>query len=79
MPRRNCRRWISSNGWPPVKDQGRINSCVAQGIAAAYEFDGIKTTGNFAPISRLYLYKAARGDWVGLPAILGPASGDGTP
>lgn len=45
---------------PPVKDQADLNACVAHGIAGAYEFDGIKTTGRYTPISRLYLYKAAR-------------------
>ena len=30
------------------------------GIAGAYEFDGIKTTGTYTSVSRLYLYKAAR-------------------
>jgi len=48
-------KWI-----PPIKDQGDLNSCVANSIAGAFEFDGIKTTGLYTPISRLYLYKAAR-------------------
>ena len=45
---------------PPIKDQGDLGSCVANGIAGAYEFDGIKTTGTYTSVSRLYLYKAAR-------------------
>ncbi len=48
-------KWV-----PPIKDQGDLNSCVANSITGAYEFDGIKTTGLHTPISRLYLYKAAR-------------------
>ena len=48
-------KWI-----PPIKDQGHLGSCVANGIAGAYEFDGIKTTGTSTSVSRLYLYKAAR-------------------
>jgi C1A family cysteine protease len=55
LPEVNFFKWI-----PPVKDQGNLNSCVAHGIAGAYEFDGVKTTGRYTPISRLYLYKAAR-------------------
>lgn len=45
---------------PPIKDQGELGSCVANSIAGAYEFDGIKTTGTYTSVSRLYLYKAAR-------------------
>jgi C1A family cysteine protease len=55
-------KWI-----PPIKDQANLNSCVANSIAGAYEFDGIKTTSKYTPVSRLYLYKAARrlGGFVG--------------
>jgi C1A family cysteine protease len=45
---------------PPIKDQLELGSCVAQGVAGAFEFDGIKHGRVYTPISRLYLYKAAR-------------------
>lgn len=45
---------------PPIKDQETLGSCVAHGVAGAFEFDGIKNGRGYMPISRLYLYKAAR-------------------
>jgi C1A family cysteine protease len=45
---------------PPIKDQLELGSCVAQGVAGAFEFDGIKNGRGYVPISRLFLYKAAR-------------------
>ena len=62
-------KWI-----PPIKDQGHLGSCVAHGIAGAYEFDGIKTTGRSMSVSRLYL-KRRPGDWEALAAIPGPVFG----
>jgi C1A family cysteine protease len=55
LPEVDFCKWI-----PPIKDQGDLGSCVANSIAGAYEFDGIKTTGTYTSVSRLYLYKAAR-------------------
>lgn len=45
---------------PPIKDQLSLGSCTAQAVAGAFEFDGIKNGGGYRPISRLFLYKAAR-------------------
>lgn len=44
-------------GCPPVYDQGKLGSCTANAIAAAYEFDQIKQTGkhDYDP-SRLFIY-----------------------
>ena len=44
------------SGCPPVYDQGRIGSCTANAIAAAFEFDLIKQQlPDFRP-SRLFIY-----------------------
>jgi C1A family cysteine protease len=42
---------------PPVYDQGTVNSCTANAIAAAYQFEEMKQgeTGSFMP-SRLFIY-----------------------
>jgi len=42
---------------PPVYDQGKLGSCTANGIAAAYQFDEIKQKNDvdFMP-SRLFIY-----------------------
>jgi C1A family cysteine protease len=45
---------------PPIKDQEDLGSCTAHGVAGAFEFDGIKNGRGYLPISRLFLYKAAR-------------------
>jgi len=45
---------------PPIKDQLSLGSCTANGVAGAFEFDGIKNGRGYLPISRLFLYKAAR-------------------
>lgn len=45
---------------PPIKDQEELGSCTSQGVAGAFEFDAIKNGKGYLPISRLYLYKAAR-------------------
>ena len=45
---------------PPIKDQESLGSCVAQGVAGAFEFDGLKRGRPYRPLSRLFLYKAAR-------------------
>jgi len=41
---------------PPVYDQGRLNSCTANAIAAAFEFLEIKNGGTAFDPSRLFIY-----------------------
>lgn len=43
-------------GCPPVYDQGRLNSCSANAIAAAIWFDVMKQGANVHPPSRLFIY-----------------------
>lgn len=46
-----------TNEFPPVYDQGQLNSCTGNGIAAALQFDRMKQNlaPNFTP-SRLFIY-----------------------
>jgi len=41
---------------PPIYDQGKLGSCTAHAISAAFDFENYRQTGNFLAPSRLFLY-----------------------
>lgn len=50
---------------PPVKDQGDLGSCTANGTLAIHEILDRKTFGRHTDLARLFLYKATR-NWMGV-------------
>ena len=45
---------------PPVYNQGKLGSCTANAICAAYEYEMIKENEKYSPMSRLFLYYQER-------------------
>lgn len=45
---------------PPIFDQGDLGSCAANAVLRLYGHDEMRRTGNYTPLSRLFLYKATR-------------------
>ncbi len=43
-----------------VEDQSETNSCVANAIAGAYEYLGVRIMGEYGDVSRLFIYYNAR-------------------
>ena len=45
---------------PPIFDQDDLGSCTANAVLRLYGHDELRRTGNYTPLSRLFLYKATR-------------------
>ena len=45
---------------PPVYNQGKLGSCTANAICAAYEYEMMKENESYVPMSRLFLYYQER-------------------
>lgn len=45
---------------PPIYDQGQLGSCTANAICGAYEFEMLKQSEKYIPMSRLMLYYLER-------------------
>jgi C1A family cysteine protease len=52
--------WMKFAYWPPVEDQGRLNSCTAHAGAALLEYFEHRASGKYIELSRLFIYKVAR-------------------
>ena len=52
--------WMKFAYWPPVEDQGRLNSCTAHAGAALLEYFEHRAAGKYSDLSRLFIYKVAR-------------------
>jgi C1A family cysteine protease len=48
------------NKMPPVYNQGKLGSCTANAICAAYEYEMMKQNEEYKPMSRLFLYYQER-------------------
>lgn len=54
-PRADLRRWF-----PPVEHQGALQSCTASAVTALVGYFVRRSRGQHEPLSRLFVYKAAR-------------------